>query len=50
MTPEQRTALQNELAALKRKAQARRNLGGYADNVAAIEKRVAEIEAQLAAV
>jgi hypothetical protein len=48
LTPEQRTALEAELTDLQRKADKRRNEGGYAANVAAIEARIAVIEAELA--
>jgi phosphopentomutase len=48
VTPEERAALQAELTKLKAKANARRDQPGYAANVAAIDARIAEIEAQLA--
>ena len=48
MTPEERAALEAELATLQRKAAKRRDQGGYASNVAAIDARIAEIEALLA--
>jgi hypothetical protein len=37
---------EEELALLKAKLAKRRNRGGYADNVKAIEARIAELEAQ----
>lgn len=37
---------EEEIAALKTKLAARRNRPGYADNVRAIEQRIAELEAQ----
>ena len=49
MTAEQRAALESEKADLTRKADKRRNEPGYGANVKAIEARLAEIEAELAA-
>lgn len=49
MTPEERAALERELAHLQRKAAKRRGEPGYAANVKAIETRCAEIEALLGA-
>lgn len=48
MTPDQRQALQSELADLRRKLAKRKDMPGYAANAAAIERRIAEIEASLA--
>lgn len=49
MTDEERAALTAERAALIRKASKRRDEPGFAVNVAAIDARVAEIDAALAA-
>lgn len=49
MPPEVRAALETELAQLRRKADKRRDEPGFAANVVAIDARVAEIQAQLAA-
>lgn len=48
MTPEQRAALEAELALRQRQANARRDQPGFAENVAALEARIAVIEAELA--
>lgn len=49
MTDEQRSALEAEKADLQRKLAKRKDMAGFADNVAAIEARIAEIEALLTA-
>lgn len=38
--------VQQEIDDLKRKLAARRNRGGYAQNISEIEARIAELEAQ----
>lgn len=48
MTDAERTALEAEKADLQRKLQKRRDMAGFASNVAALEARLAEIEAALA--
>lgn len=48
MSPEERQALEAELTRLKAKANARRDQPGFAVNCAAIDARIAEVEAQLA--
>lgn len=47
MTPEQRQALEAELTDLQRKRSKRIDQPGFAENVKAIEARIAEIEAEL---
>ena len=47
MTPEERQALEAELADLQRKAAKRRDEPGFAQNVRDIDSRVAEIGALL---
>ena len=48
MTFEERSALEAEVAALRRKAQKRRDMPGFSQNVADIDARIGEIEALLA--
>lgn len=48
MTPEERAALISEQADLTRKVGKRRDMPGYAENVEAIDARLAEIAALLA--
>lgn len=48
MTDEERAALEAELIDLKRKVKKRRDMPGMAANVAALDARIAEIEALLA--
>lgn len=47
MEPEERAALEAELADLKRKLKRREGQAGYGANVIAIRARIAEIEAAL---
>lgn len=49
MSDDERAALQAELTTLRRKADKRRDQGGFAANVALIDNRIAEIEALLGA-
>lgn len=49
MTSEDRQALEDERQALVRKANKRRDEPGFASNVAALDARIAEIDALLAA-
>lgn len=48
MTPEERAALEAELVVLRRKLEKRRDEPGFAANCAAIEARIAVVEAELA--
>jgi phosphopentomutase len=48
MTSECRAKLETEIVTLKAKASARRDQPGFAANVAAIDARIADIEAELA--
>lgn len=50
MTPDERAALEAELAVLRRKVDKRRDEPGFAANVRALDARIAEIEALLAVV
>lgn len=49
MTFEERSALEAEAAALRRKVEKRRNMPGFLQNVADIDARIYEIETRLAA-
>lgn len=49
MTPDQRAKHEADLASLRLKLEKRRDVPGFAANVAEIEQRIAEIEADLAA-
>lgn len=49
MTDEARAALQAERTELKRRADKRRNMPGFSANVAELDARVAEIDAELEA-
>lgn len=50
MTPEERAALEAELAVLRRKVDKRRDEPGFAANVRALDGRIADIEALLVVV
>lgn len=47
MTPEERAALEAELAVRQRQANTRRDQPGFAENVAKLDARIAEIEKEL---
>ena len=47
MTPDERAALEVELAALRRKLEKRRDMAGFSANMVAIAARISEIEATL---
>lgn len=50
MTPDERAALEAELAVLRRKVDKRRDEPGFAANVRALDVRIADIEALLVVV
>lgn len=47
MTDEERAALSAQLDSLRRKLEARRNQPGFAVNVAELEQRIAQVQAEM---